>query len=111
MKIRSIQVTENDNVATVLRDSKKFDIAEIYNKDNQKISEIVLLSDIPYGSKLALIDLEKDASIIKYNHRIGHAISIIRKGEIVHVHNVDSDVAIIPESVRLQVVKEMGIEG
>jgi len=43
---------------------------------------------IPLGHKIALKDIVKDTTILKYGHDIGKAISKISKGGHVHVHNV-----------------------
>jgi (2R)-sulfolactate sulfo-lyase subunit alpha len=44
--------------------------------------------DIPLGHKLALGDIEKGDTIIKYGHDIGRAAAAIPKGHHAHVHNV-----------------------
>ncbi len=45
-------------------------------------------SDIPIGHKLAITDIPKDGTVIKYGVDIGRAIAPIGPGEHLHVHNV-----------------------
>jgi (2R)-sulfolactate sulfo-lyase subunit alpha len=46
------------------------------------------MEDIPLGHKLALSDIEKGETIIKYGHDIGKAVADIPRGHHAHVHNV-----------------------
>ena len=43
---------------------------------------------VPLGHKIALGDMKKDATVIKYGHDIGRVVAPIRKGDHVHVQNV-----------------------
>jgi (2R)-sulfolactate sulfo-lyase subunit alpha len=45
-------------------------------------------NNIPLGHKVALKNIKKGDTIIKYGHDIGKAIADIPKGGHVHVHNV-----------------------
>ena len=44
--------------------------------------------DIPIGHKVALVDIKKGDTVIKYGQDIGKAVADIAKGEHVHVHNL-----------------------
>jgi (2R)-sulfolactate sulfo-lyase subunit alpha len=46
------------------------------------------VEDIPLGHKLALRDVEKGETILKYGHDIGKAVADIPRGHHAHVHNV-----------------------
>jgi (2R)-sulfolactate sulfo-lyase subunit alpha len=46
------------------------------------------MDDIPLGHKIALSDIAKGDTIIKYGHDIGRAIAEIPKGRHAHVHNL-----------------------
>jgi len=46
------------------------------------------LSDVPIGHKLAIKDLERGDTVIKYGVDIGRTIAPIRAGEHLHIHNV-----------------------
>jgi (2R)-sulfolactate sulfo-lyase subunit alpha len=49
---------------------------------------IKILSDIPIGHKVALIDFAEGDTVMKYNTDIGKVVAPIKKGEHLHVHNV-----------------------
>ena len=44
--------------------------------------------DVPIGHKVALTDIKKGDTVIKYGQDIGKAVADIAKGEHVHVHNL-----------------------
>ena len=44
--------------------------------------------DVPIGHKIALDDIKKGDTVVKYGHDIGKAVANIKKGEHVHVHNL-----------------------
>lgn len=44
--------------------------------------------DVPVGHKIALTDIKKGDTVIKYGQDIGRAVADIAKGEHVHVHNL-----------------------
>lgn len=50
--------------------------------------QMTVLDDIPIGHKLALQDIAKGDTILKYGHDIGSAVSDISAGGHVHVQNV-----------------------
>lgn len=77
-----------DNVATCLKDMSAGQSADV-NVDGNRRS-VTLASDIPFGHKIALIDIAKGAQILKYAEVIGLAAEAIGAGEHVHVHNVES---------------------
>jgi altronate dehydratase small subunit len=52
---------------------------------------VVANKDIPYGHKIALRDIPKGAQVTKYGLSIGSAMSDIKAGDHVHVHNVESN--------------------
>jgi (2R)-sulfolactate sulfo-lyase subunit alpha len=50
--------------------------------------KITSLDAIPIGHKVALHDIGKGDTIMKYGHSIGKAVASIGKGHHVHVHNL-----------------------
>ncbi len=44
--------------------------------------------DVPIGHKIALTDIKKGDTVIKYGQDIGKAVANIKKGEHVHTHNL-----------------------
>ena len=56
--------------------------------DQDRMMEFDARSDIPIGHKLAIRDIGKGDTIVKYGVDIGRAVADIRPGEHLHVHNV-----------------------
>ncbi len=49
---------------------------------------VTALDAIPIGHKVALLDIGKGETILKYGHSIGKTVEKIGKGHHVHVHNL-----------------------
>jgi (2R)-sulfolactate sulfo-lyase subunit alpha len=77
-----------DNVGVATVDIKKGEKAAGLYMDSQKKVETKALQDIPLGHKIALTDLKKEDSVIKYGHDIGRVVASIKTGEHVHIHNL-----------------------
>lgn len=86
----ALKVDPADNVATIfasgIQDGTSVEVRDSAGKG--KI--LTVIGDIPYGHKIALEDIPKGASIIKYGHVIGAASRDIRAGEYVHIHNLEA---------------------
>jgi altronate dehydratase len=78
-----VRLNQNDNVVTATKQTAAKTVVSI---DSDKIT---LLQDVPLGHKFAIKDIEKGGSIIKYGVKIGISSNEIKKGEHVHIHNVD----------------------
>ncbi|MEM3193232.1 MAG: UxaA family hydrolase [Candidatus Parvarchaeota archaeon] len=87
MKNIALKIDQNDNVATALSDIEAG--ATVTVRGDQDI-EIVVSSHIPRGHKFALSDISQGSSVIKYGEVIGIATRDIKKGDYVHIHNLDS---------------------
>ncbi len=79
-----------DNVGTV--------VVEALNQGdevgtNGRINDIVVTANtnIAYGHKIALKNIAKGETVLKYGLSIGNAIQDIQAGDHVHVHNVESN--------------------
>jgi len=85
----AVIANENDNVATAVKDLRSHEkiLIDLFGKD----IEVVLNSDIPFGHKFAIKDIDKRQQIIKYKESIGQATQNIKIGDYVHVHNVISE--------------------
>jgi altronate dehydratase small subunit len=84
MRLRVHRIHRYDNVAVALVDMPalaRVSLGEIH---------LVLVQDVPFGHKLALMDIKKGSPILKYGEQIGLATRDIGAGEHVHVHNVES---------------------
>lgn len=75
------QIDKQDTVAIAIED--------IAAGETIPVADTVLttLEPIPKGHKVALMDLPKGSSIIKYGSVIGEASENIRKGQWIHTHN------------------------
>ena len=76
----ALRVDDKDNVATVFAN-------EVRDGDTQ---DVTVTGDVPYGHKIAAQAIEKGEKIVKYGEVIGVATTDIRRGEYVHVHNLDA---------------------
>ena len=84
----ALRVDDLDNVATVFANGITAG-TEIEVRDKKgNIDRITVRSDIPYGHKIAVADIEKGAHIMKYGESIGEAEEDISRGDYVHVHNM-----------------------
>lgn len=88
MKKLAVVINPKDNVATAVQDLKK---GQEVNVDlHGKLDTVQLLSDIPFGHKFALEDIDQGKEVIKYGEVIGRTTRPIKRGEHVHVHNFES---------------------
>ena len=86
----ALKAIDKDNVATVFTNNVTADMtADVVDKKGNK-SQIRILSDIPYGHKVALTDIHPGEEGMKYGEAIGVATQEIAAGDYVHVHNMDS---------------------
>lgn len=88
--ILALKINEKDNVATVFSNGAERGAAVTVKDEKGVEKEIVISEDIPYGHKLAIRDIAKGELIIKYGEEIGIAVADIKKGDYVHVHNLES---------------------
>ena len=80
---------ENDSVGVVVVEGVK--AGQKINgwiMDQNKDMTIEARSDIPIGHKLAIRELPKDSTVIKYGVDIGRVVAPIKMGEHAHVHNI-----------------------
>ena len=86
----ALKVDDLDNVATIFANDIK-DGMEVEVRDKKGYSEIIAVhGDVPYGHKIALRDIAKGEPIMKYGESIGCASHDIKKGDYVHIHNMDA---------------------
>jgi len=88
MKKRVFVHEHADNVAVALTELKVGDTVEV--KIGGKPYRLEILENIPYGHKVALQNIEKNAKVIKYGEVIGVATADIPAGSHVHTHNIKS---------------------
>lgn len=86
----ALKVDDLDNVATIFANGI-VDGMEVEVRDKKGQSEIITVhGDVPYGHKIALRDIAKGEPIMKYGESIGAASHDIKKGDYVHIHNMDA---------------------
>ena len=86
----ALKVDDLDNVATIFANDI-VDGTEVEVPDKKGQSEVMTVhGDVPYGHKIALRDIAKGEPIMKYGESIGAASHDIKKGDYVHIHNMDA---------------------
>ena len=105
-----IKKSSDDNVATALENIALNETAIIISEKNEISGEIQALEPIPFGNKIALLDIKEEEKIIKCGFPIGVTTKKISKGRLVHVHNVKSQRVDIPENAKKMIIKQMGIK-
>ena len=75
-------ITAKDNVGVVLEDVLAGDLCVFEEK------ELVAREDIPFPHKISLVDLNAEDNVIKYGEAIGHALTAIPAGSLIHSHNM-----------------------
>ena len=89
MTRKAILLNVDDHVATALTELTKGEEVSV-SLDHIAV-DVVLHEDIAFGHKYAVRDIPQGQSILKYGLPIGKALSDIRAGEWVHVHNCRSE--------------------
>ena len=86
----ALKVDDLDNVATVfVYDVTDGMILSVRDKKGQT-EDIKINGAVPYGHKIAVVDIKKGEPIMKYGESIGEASADIAKGDYVHIHNMDA---------------------
>jgi altronate dehydratase small subunit len=93
MKKRAMRISPDDNTATALIDIQAGENISLVSKSGL-IGEMSVKEAIPFGHKLAVVDIKEGEKILKYGEVIGLATQQINKGEHVHIQNVAS--ALLP---------------
>lgn len=79
------KIDSKDNVLIALTDYHKGDVLSIEDED------ILINQDIPKGHKIAYKDISINENVVKYGCPIGHAITDIKAGDHIHVHNIKTN--------------------
>ena len=80
-------IDSSDNVATVLEDIDLGD--EVGARLGKETRAVEAAETIPFGFKVALVDIPEGGTVLKYGEAIGKASQPIKKGQLVHVHNIE----------------------
>lgn len=90
---RAMRINPDDNTATALSDIEAGESIGLVSKSGP-VGEMTAKQAIPFGHKLAVVDIKKGEKVLKYGEVIGLASQPISKGEHVHTQNVVS--ALLP---------------
>jgi altronate dehydratase len=85
-----VQVHPEDNVVTVVEAASAGDTIEFRSPEGA--CRITAGDPIPFGHKIAIVDIAPGEKVVKYNETIGTASQAIGAGQHVHAHNVRSAV-------------------
>ncbi len=85
MKENALLIHQRDNVVVALRDLAVGE--EIRAKGIENFS---VLQEVPASHKVALRDIPAGEEIIKYGETVAVSTRLIKKGEWVHIHNLES---------------------
>jgi len=78
-----------DNVGVVVvEDLKAGTKMEGVITETDTTTEVVANHDIPIGHKLALKDLKKGDTVVKYGEDIGKIVADAKRGDHIHVQNM-----------------------
>ncbi len=84
---RALILTAKDTVANALEEVAAGEV--IAARIGGETQLITALDRIPFGFKVALEDVPLGGDVHKYGEVIGKASQPIRKGQLVHVHNLE----------------------
>ena len=82
----ALMLSTVDNVATAVDDIEPGMDVEV--RLGRSARSVRALEKIPFGFKVAAADIAKGAAIVKYGESIGVASVDIKKGQLVHIHNL-----------------------
>jgi hypothetical protein len=82
---RLLLLSEQDNVVVACARLTSGDLVRLDD------AEVEVCVDVPLGFKIARRDLMPSDKVLKYGAVIGSATTAIRRGDIVHLHNMKSD--------------------
>ena len=83
-----IQLDPDDNVANVLKQVTKYDRLTITG--NSSATVLVANENIRCYHKIALSDIAAGADVTREGYIIGRTKSEIKRGDWVHIHNLES---------------------
>ena len=85
---RVLLLHPRDNVAVALEDLEPGDEVSVEKGESEVVLKV--LDRVPFGHKVAVVDIPLCGWVYKYGHPIGRAKKSIARGSHVHVHNLES---------------------
>ncbi len=83
----AIMINERDSIAVCLEDIDAGTEVEV--RLGEETRTVTALQAVPFGFKIALADIPKGDHVLKYGESIGLASTAIKKGDMVHTHNLE----------------------
>ncbi|HPK47966.1 MAG TPA: UxaA family hydrolase [Sphaerochaeta sp.] len=87
--VNAIKLHDEDNVASVFDQVEAGSTVLVVDKKGNSY-ELKVEDNIPYGHKIAIAEIKVGEQVTKYGEEIGIATSVIKVGQHVHVHNIES---------------------
>ena len=84
---RALILNLKDNVASVMEDVAPGDNVAVQGGKETRMLKAI--EKIPFGFKMAATDIGRGEAVLKYGEVIGRASSDIKKGALVHIHNIE----------------------
>jgi altronate dehydratase small subunit len=84
---RALRMKANDNTATVLEEVLPGE--EVGARLGSEVTTVTAVEKVPFAFKIALSDIPKGGMIYKYGEVIGKASDDIKRGQMVHIHNLE----------------------
>lgn len=81
---KAVLISEQDSVLTVLEDVASGELVDAGSE------QLIALEQIPQYHKIARWELQPGEQIYKYGQPMGYATTLIRAGQWIHTHNVNS---------------------
>lgn len=91
MKKNGLLLNPKDSVVTVMEEIPEG--ASVCYEADGSLKEITANETIKKYHKIAVIDMAKGQTVVRYGENIGHALADIKTGSWVHTHNLSD----IPE--------------
>ena len=86
--LNAMRIDPADNVVVAIEPIAKGEVVEF--DAGGEVRQLTALEDITIYHKLACRDIPKGEPVVKYGQHIGSAVTEIKAGQHVHVHNVES---------------------
>ncbi|MCB7317244.1 UxaA family hydrolase [Lacrimispora sp. 210928-DFI.3.58] len=102
MEINGLLMDETDNVVTCVREVAAGE--QVVYRKGEVLCSLTANEDIPYCHKIALKDLDKGATVIKYGETIGKTNYPIGRGDWVSHNNIYS----VPRDYDSELIAEGG---
>lgn len=91
MQAKFLVHEEGDSVGVAVDAIEPGDDTEGHVQGSGSTIKVTAGASVPYGHKIAVVDISEGSSVIKYGERIGTATAPISAGDHVHTHNLKGD--------------------